>query len=38
MLDDRWGDRRHGTSQPVIRTRRQFIQLWRDRIARGEFA
>jgi predicted TIM-barrel fold metal-dependent hydrolase len=38
LLDERWGPRRHAISPPRIRTRRQFLQIWRDRIARGEFA
>jgi len=38
LIDDRWGPRRHAVNPPAIRTRRQFLQLWRDRIARGEFA
>jgi predicted TIM-barrel fold metal-dependent hydrolase len=36
--DDRWGPRRHVINPPAIRTRRQFMDLWRDRVARGEFA
>jgi len=36
ILDDRWGARRHAYNPPVIRTRKQYIQLWRERIARGE--
>jgi predicted TIM-barrel fold metal-dependent hydrolase len=38
LLDDRWGQRRHLVNPPAIRSRRQFMALWRDRIARGEFA
>ena len=38
MLDERWGPRRHAYNPPAIRSRREFIQLYRDRIARGEFA
>jgi predicted TIM-barrel fold metal-dependent hydrolase len=36
--DDRWGPRRHAVNPPYIRTRRQFFELWKDRVARGEFA
>jgi hypothetical protein len=36
LLDDRWGARRHAYNPPVIRTRRQYMQLWRERMARGE--
>jgi hypothetical protein len=28
--------RRHAYNPPVIRTRTQYMQLWRERIARGE--
>ncbi|MET0343096.1 MAG: amidohydrolase family protein [Polyangiales bacterium] len=39
LLDDRWGARRHAiVNPPAIRTRRDFLQLWRERVARGEFA
>jgi predicted TIM-barrel fold metal-dependent hydrolase len=39
MLDDVWGPRRHALyNPPAIRTRQQFVQLWRDRVRRGEFA
>jgi predicted TIM-barrel fold metal-dependent hydrolase len=38
MLDERWGGRRHAINAPVIQTRRQLFELWKDRIARGEFA
>ncbi|MET0387004.1 MAG: amidohydrolase family protein [Polyangiales bacterium] len=37
-LDDKWGPRRHAINAPAIRTRRQFMQIWRDRLARGEYA
>jgi predicted TIM-barrel fold metal-dependent hydrolase len=36
LLDDRWGARRHAYNPPVIRTRAQYIKLYRDRMARGE--
>jgi uncharacterized protein len=36
VLDDRWGARRHAYNPPVIRTRRQYMQLYRERMARGE--
>jgi len=39
MLDEVWGPRRHAlNNKPVIHTRRQYIELWRDRIRRGEIA
>src|SRR5262245_49539304 len=38
LLDDRWGPRRHVINPPRIRTRREFFQIWRDKLARGEFA
>ena len=38
ILDDEWGPRRHVINTPAIRTRRQFMQLWRERIAKGEIA
>jgi predicted TIM-barrel fold metal-dependent hydrolase len=39
MLDDVWGPRRHAlNNKPAIHTRRQYIELWRDRIAKGEIA
>jgi predicted TIM-barrel fold metal-dependent hydrolase len=38
QLDDRWGARRHAYNPPVIQNRRQFVELWRKRIARGEVA
>jgi uncharacterized protein len=37
-LDDRLGDRRHAVSKPFVQTRRQFIDIWKRRIARGEIA
>jgi uncharacterized protein len=38
-LNERWGDRRHAlNNRPAITNRREFFQLWRDRIANGEFA
>jgi uncharacterized protein len=38
LLDDVWGPRRHALNNPpVITTRRKLIQVWRDRIARGDF-
>jgi predicted TIM-barrel fold metal-dependent hydrolase len=39
LLDEVWGPRRHAlNNKPVIHTRRQYIELWRDRIRRGEIA
>jgi uncharacterized protein len=38
MLDDRLGPRRHAVNPPAIRTRRQFLEVWKNRIARGEEA
>lgn len=38
MLDDRLGPRRHAINYPAIRSRRDYLTLWRERIARGEFA
>ncbi|HKP59136.1 MAG TPA: amidohydrolase family protein [Polyangiales bacterium] len=37
-MDDRWGPRRHAINPPVIRTKRDYIELWKDRLARGEIA
>jgi predicted TIM-barrel fold metal-dependent hydrolase len=36
FLDERWGGRRHAINRPAIRTRRQFMDLWREKIAKGE--
>ena len=36
LLDERWGGRRHAINRPAIRTRRQFMDLWREKIAKGE--
>jgi len=39
LLDDVWGPRRHAlNNKPAIHTRRQYIELWRDRIRKGEIA
>jgi len=39
LLDDVWGPRRHALNNlPAIHTRRQYIELWRDRIRKGEIA
>lgn len=38
LIDDRWGPRRHAINYPAIRTRQQYVELWRARVARGEFA
>jgi hypothetical protein len=39
LLNDRWGDRRHALgNRHEIQTRRDFLQLWRERTANGEYA
>ncbi|HKU37984.1 MAG TPA: amidohydrolase family protein, partial [Polyangiales bacterium] len=35
-MDDRWGARRHAVNPPAIRTKRDYIELWRERLAKGE--
>jgi predicted TIM-barrel fold metal-dependent hydrolase len=37
-LDERFGPRRHVINPPYIKTRRDFLRLWQDRLARGEVA
>ena len=37
-LDERFGPRRHAINPPYIKTRRDFLNLWKDRLARGEVA
>jgi hypothetical protein len=39
LIDAEWGDRRHALNNaPHIHTKRAYVELWKDRIRRGEIA